>query len=170
MNKLWRVSIPDTARCDASFNRTQRRMELALLVLAFSVVPPRVSPILGDRSASERVAVFAFDTLARALFVVDPVAKVAVCADRWGRIRSRWLDVLIAVLFLGIRLRPRQPTSKTLSWPSDGSRFTLDSATVLHMDTVRSWDSEPASISESRCKVPCGGLSVAACRSGSFVV
>lgn len=98
MKKLPSLHSPDVSRREALLLRIERITELPLMLLAFTMIPLLVGPLLWSLSPEEEATFIALDTFIWAIFAVDMGIKLIVTPHRLTYLRRHWLEVLVVVI------------------------------------------------------------------------
>jgi voltage-gated potassium channel len=85
-------------RRQQAFERFQAATELPLLVLALSMIPLLVTPLLVRLPDRVDATFTAIDWFIWAVFAFEYVVRLVLSADRWRYVRREWPNLLIVIL------------------------------------------------------------------------
>ena len=80
---------------EARLERIERLTELPLLILAFVMIPVLLGPLIWDLSGRDAALFRALDVFIWATFAADYAVKMAFAPNRWGYLKSHWLEALV---------------------------------------------------------------------------
>lgn len=92
-----RMEQPEERR-QQTLERFERAVELPLLVLALTMVPLLVVPLLVDLPHGVEAAFVAADWFIWVAFAVEYIVRLVLTTRRWAFVRREWADLLIVVL------------------------------------------------------------------------
>ena len=127
MNKYMPFQALAPEEREAKLERIEQLTELPLLLLAFVMIPVLLGPILWDLSARDAALFRALDVFIWATFAADYAIKLMVAPNRWGYLKSHWLEALIVLVPF---IRPLRIARVFLF----GSRALLGTRRLLNVD------------------------------------
>lgn len=127
MNKYMPFQALAPEEREAKLERIERLTELPLLLLAFVMIPVLLGPILWDLSARDAALFRALDVFIWATFAADYAIKLMVAPNRWGYLKSHWLEALVVLVPF---IRPLRIARIFLF----GSRALLGTRRLLNVD------------------------------------
>ena len=95
MNKYIPFQALAPEEREAALERIERLTELPLLLLAFVMIPVLLGPLLWELSARDNALFRALDVFIWATFAADYAIKLLVAPNRWGYLKSHWLEALV---------------------------------------------------------------------------